>query len=360
MAVFAVHPEIQAIGVVINPDDRAHYDAAAESLADAGSKLLPPTAGGAERQDSVRLGLEALAHLSPENVLIHDGARPFISTAAISRVIEALRNAPAAIAALPLADTLKRQRSDRQNPMVESTVARENLWQAQTPQGFHFTDILTAHRSTAGASLTDDAAVAERAGLEVALVEGDPENFKITHERDLVRAERLFATGLSEIRVGQGFDVHSFGPAPADHHIMLCGIKVPHTQAVIGHSDADVGLHALTDAVLGAIGAGDIGEHFPPSDEKWKGASSDRFLAHAAQLVAKRGGNVVHVDLTLICERPKIGPLREAMRQRIARILALPVARVSVKATTTERLGFTGRGEGIAAQAVATVRLPQG
>jgi 2-C-methyl-D-erythritol 4-phosphate cytidylyltransferase/2-C-methyl-D-erythritol 2,4-cyclodiphosphate synthase len=340
------HPRIAGIATVIHPDDRALYDEAA-----AGLDLLPAVAGGAERQDSVRNGLEALARHRPARVLIHDGARPFVDRATIDRVVAALDGAPGAIAALPVRDTVKRESDGH----VAETIERTGLWRASTPQGFHFPAILAAHRAAAGGALTDDAAIAERAGMEVALVEGSEENFKVTTAADLERAERVLAARLGDVRTGQGFDVHAFGPGDT---VWLCGVAVPHGQGLVGHSDADVGLHALTDALLGALGAGDIGMHFPPSDPAWRGAASDRFLRHAADLVAKAGGMVAHVDVTLICERPKVGPHRAAMVARIAEILGVEATRVSVKATTTERLGFTGRGEGIAASAVATIRLP--
>jgi 2-C-methyl-D-erythritol 4-phosphate cytidylyltransferase/2-C-methyl-D-erythritol 2,4-cyclodiphosphate synthase len=342
---FGSHPRIGAVRAVIHPDDRALYDEAA-----AGLDLLPPVHGGATRQESVRLGLESLETLRPKTVLIHDAARPFIDADTIARTIDALAESPGAIVAVPVADTIKRGESGR----VAGTVDRTGLWRAQTPQGFRFADILAAHRAAAGADLSDDAAVAERAGLAVALVQGSEMNTKLTSEDDLRRAA-LLAAAASETRVGTGFDVHAFGPGD---HVWLCGVKVPHTQALVGHSDADVALHALTDAILGAIGAKDIGAHFPPSDPRWRGASSDQFLAHAVSLLAARGGSVVHADVTIICERPKVGPHRDAMIQRLAVILGTDPARCSVKATTTEGLGFTGRGEGIAAQAVATIRLP--
>jgi 2-C-methyl-D-erythritol 4-phosphate cytidylyltransferase / 2-C-methyl-D-erythritol 2,4-cyclodiphosphate synthase len=340
------HPSIAGVRVVFNPDDNAHYRAAAEGLA-----LLPPVAGGAARQDSVRLGLESLAAQAPERVLIHDGARPFVDHGTIDRVLAALDEAPGAVPALPLRDTVKRGRDGR----VAETLDRSELWRAQTPQGFHYAPILAAHRAAAGQELSDDAAVAERAGLAVRLVAGNEENLKVTTAEDLLQAEQLLAARQGDIRTGQGFDVHAFGPGD---HVWLCGVKLPHERALVGHSDADVGLHALTDALLGALGAGDIGVHFPPSEERWRGAPSHRFLRHAADLVAAAGGAVAHADVTLICERPKIGPYRDAMVTRIAEILGIDRRRVSVKATTTEKLGFTGRGEGIAAQAVATVRLP--
>jgi 2-C-methyl-D-erythritol 4-phosphate cytidylyltransferase / 2-C-methyl-D-erythritol 2,4-cyclodiphosphate synthase len=346
LAVLSSHPRIDGVAAVINPDDVALYEEAASGL-----DLLPPVAGGAQRQDSVRHGLEAVAPRHPAKVLIHDGARPFLDHATVHRVLDALAENPAAIAALPVADTVKRGDGGR----IAATVDRTGLWRAQTPQGFRFGEILAAHRAAAGTELTDDAAVAERAGLPVALVLGSEENFKVTTTDDLARAERLIASRLGDVRTGQGFDVHAFGPGDK---VWLCGIAVPHEAGLVGHSDADVGLHALTDALLGAIGAGDIGMHFPPSDPKWRGAPSEKFLRHAADLIAQKGGIVAHVDVTIICERPKVGPHREAMTTRIAEILRIDRARVSVKATTTEKLGFTGRGEGIAAQAVATVRLP--
>jgi 2-C-methyl-D-erythritol 4-phosphate cytidylyltransferase / 2-C-methyl-D-erythritol 2,4-cyclodiphosphate synthase len=346
LEMLARHPAIGHVRVVFNPDDEAHYAAASRGL-----NLLPPVAGGAARQDSVRLGLESLDELGAERVLIHDGARPFLDTGTIDRVLTALDQAPGAIPALPLRDTVKRGAVG----MVTDTVDRSSLWRAQTPQGFHYRPILAAHRAAAGSDLSDDAAVAERAGMAVRLVAGSEENFKVTTGDDLLQAERLLAARLGDIRTGQGFDVHAFGPGD---HVWLCGVKIPHGQGLVGHSDADVGLHGLTDAILGALGAGDIGVHFPPGDAKWRGAPSHLFLRHAAGLVAAAGGRIAHVDVTLICERPKIGPHRDAMVARMAEILAIETRRVSVKATTTEKLGFTGRGEGIAAQAVATLRLP--
>lgn len=343
---FLRHPGIDGVQVVIDPACRALYDAAV-----AGLSLPDPVAGGASRQDSVRNGLEHLAGQAPDRVLIHDAARPLIDAATISAVIAALDTHPGAIAAVPVADTLKRGGDG----VVGGTVDRTGLWRAQTPQGFRFAEILAAHRAAAGLELTDDAAVAERAGLAVALVPSPEENFKVTTQDDLTRGGRMLLLALGDVRTGSGFDVHRFTDGD---HVTLCGVSVPHGQGLEGHSDADVGLHALTDAILGALGAGDIGSHFPPSDPQWRGADSARFLRHAADLVAARNGAIAHVDVTIICERPKVGPHREAMVSRIAQILGIAADRVSVKATTTERLGFTGRGEGIAAQAVATVRLP--
>jgi 2-C-methyl-D-erythritol 4-phosphate cytidylyltransferase / 2-C-methyl-D-erythritol 2,4-cyclodiphosphate synthase len=342
----ASHPGIDAVRVVFNPDDAASYEAAARGL-----DLLPPVAGGAARQDSVRLGLESLAAAPPARVLIHDAARPFLDRETIDHVLAALDEAPGAIPALPVKDTVKRGVSGR----VAETLDRSALWRAQTPQGFDYAAILAAHRAAQGSELSDDAAVAERAGLAVRLVAGSEANFKVTTAEDLEQGERLLLARQGDIRTGQGFDVHAFGPGD---HVWLCGVKVAHERGLIGHSDADVGLHALTDAILGALAAGDIGQHFPPSDPKWRGAPSHLFLSHAGALVASAGGRIAHLDVTLICERPKIGPHRDAMVARIAEILGLERGRVSVKATTTEGLGFTGRGEGIAAQALATLRLP--
>jgi 2-C-methyl-D-erythritol 4-phosphate cytidylyltransferase/2-C-methyl-D-erythritol 2,4-cyclodiphosphate synthase len=340
------HPLITNVLVVIRPEDKTLFDNTFGGL-----NVLPPVAGGATRQDSVRLGLEALAAYRPDLVLIHDGARPFPDPQLVDRVINGLGQAPAAIPCLPLRDTIKRAEDGE----IRETIDRSTLWRAQTPQGFYFDAILAAHRGAIGRNLPDDAAVAEAAGLVPLMVEGSEENLKVTTPEDLAAAERLIASRLGDIRVGQGFDVHPF--APGDH-LWICGVKIPHGMALAGHSDADVGLHALTDAVLGAIGAGDIGVHFPPSDPRWRDAASDQFLRHAAELARARGGTVAAVDVTIICERPKISPHRAAMIDRIAAILGIAPDRVSVKATTTEKLGFTGRAEGIAAQAVATIRLP--
>lgn len=354
LARLAAHPRIAAVRAVIHAEDAAAYAEAA-----AGLDLLPPVTGGAERQESVRLGLESLHEISPSNVLIHDAARPLLEADVVERLLDALAHTPAALPVLPVTDTLKRGSGAR----VTETVPRSDLFRAQTPQAFHFAAILAAHRAAAGQELTDDAAVAEAAGLPVALVEGSPKLLKITTASDLAEAEGWLGAGrpdnaaAGEVRVGQGFDVHRFGPGEA---VFLCGVRIPHAKALAGHSDADVGLHALTDAILGALADGDIGSHFPPSDPTWRGADSARFLRHAGTLATARGARLLHCDVTLICEAPKVGPHRPAMRQRIAEILGLPVERVSVKATTTEKLGFTGRGEGIAAQATATLELPRG
>jgi 2-C-methyl-D-erythritol 4-phosphate cytidylyltransferase / 2-C-methyl-D-erythritol 2,4-cyclodiphosphate synthase len=343
---FAGHAGIRAVRCVIQEADRDLYEVAVKGL-----DLLAPVSGGATRQDSVRLGLESLAHLAPETVLIHDAARPFVSSTIIEATLAVLADGEGAIPALPVHDTLKRG-----GPAgIEATVDRAGLWRAQTPQGFRYATILAAHRAMAGRELTDDAAVAEAAGMAVGLVPGSEDNVKLTTQEDFARAELLLARGPDRVAVGSGFDVHAFGPGTA---VTLCGLAIPHDQGLVGHSDADVGLHAVTDAILGALGEGDIGSHFPPSEARWKGADSALFLRHAALLARERGGRIEHVDVTLICERPKIGPHREAMRARLAELLDLALAGVSIKATTTEGLGFTGRREGIAAQAVATLRLP--
>ena len=346
VAALAQHPRVANVLVAIGPEDRALFDRSVSGLT-----VMPPVAGGPTRQDSVRLGLEALAAYCPQRVLIHDGARPFPDKQLVDRVLDGLDKAVAAIPCLPLRDTIKHAESGT----IRATIDRSALWRAQTPQGFHFDAILAAHRAAIGRDLTDDAAVAEAAGLAPLIVEGSEDNLKVTTQEDLAAAERLIAARQGDVRVGQGFDVHPF--APGDH-LWICGVRISHGMSLAGHSDADVGLHALTDAVLGAIGAGDIGMHFPPSDPRWRGAASDQFLRHAADLVRARGGAIAAVDVTVICERPKIAPYRAAMVERVAAILGIMTDRVSVKATTTEKLGFTGRAEGMAAQAVATVRLP--
>ncbi len=343
---FASHGDVDAVRVVIRGDDRALYDAAF-----AGLDILEPVSGGASRQESARLGLESLDRLDPEFVLIHDGARPFVPATLIDDTIAALADVPAAVPALALGDTLKRA---DETGMVSGTVDRAGLWRAQTPQGFRYRDIRAAHAAARDAELTDDAAVAEQAGLPVRLVAGSADNIKITTAEDMAGAERQLTAVAGLVRVGTGFDVHRFG---AGDHVMLCGVVVPHDRGLEGHSDADVGLHAITDAVLGTISEGDIGSHFPPSDAQWRDADSEVFLRHAAELVARRGGIIDALDVTLICEQPRIGPHRDGMRRRIADIAGVAPSAVSVKASTTEGLGFTGRGEGIAAQAVATVRL---
>lgn len=348
LSAFAEHPAVSGVRAVIHQDDRAHYDHAA-----AGLRLLDPITGGNSRQASVLRGLESLAANAPNAVMIHDAARPFVSAATISASLDALLDTVGAIAAVPVTDTLKRSDANR----ILGTVKRAGLWRAQTPQAFRFSDILAAHRAAADLMLTDDAAVAERAGLAVALVEGSEENIKITSADDLNRARRHLESRLGDVRVGNGIDVHRFGPG---NEVILCGVTIPHSHGLIGHSDADAGLHALADAVLGAVGAGDIGMHFPPNDARWKGADSSQFLSFAAKQARDRGGMIGNLGVTLICEAPRIGPHRDAMVQRIADISGIEPGRVSVQATTTEGLGFAGRGEGVIAQATATIRLPFG
>jgi 2-C-methyl-D-erythritol 4-phosphate cytidylyltransferase/2-C-methyl-D-erythritol 2,4-cyclodiphosphate synthase len=357
---FLAHPRIAGIRVVINPTYRPLYAAAVDGLS-----LMPAVDGGATRQDSVRLGLESLLEEQPDLVLIHDAARPFLDAATIDRTLDALADHPAALVAVPVVDTLKRA----EGAFSGQTVDRKDLWRAQTPQGFHFDTILAGHRALAdsGKEMTDDAAIAEATGHKVVLVLGHEDNFKVTTPADLARAERMLQPTMSspaitpaspssyEYRTGNGFDVHRLIAGDGVH---MCGVKIPCDWRLEGHSDADVALHALTDAVLGAISAKDIGAHFPPSDPQWRGAESWKFLDHANKLVKQRGGKIIHCDITIICEKPKVGPHRDAMVQRVAEILGIERDRVSVKATTTEKLGFTGRGEGIAAQATATVALP--
>lgn len=351
---FAAVPGVSRVTVVIHPDDASLYS---ESVPAGTRGLTPPVFGGATRQDSVRLGLEALEVTAPDVVMIHDAARPFIAHDVVARVLAALDTHEGAIAAEPLPDTLKRERGDG---TIGETLSRVGLWKAQTPQGFRYAPILAAHRRAAAegrTDFTDDAAIAEWAGLTVALIPGSSRNFKLTTQEDMAMAEALLrSAGPSwEPRVGTGFDVHAFCPGD---HVWLAGVRIPHDRGLEGHSDADAPLHALTDALLGAIGDGDIGQHFPPSDPAWKGAASHLFVEDAARRIAARGGRVTNVDVTILCEEPRIGPHREAMQRTIAAMLGIDITRVAVKATTTERLGFTGRKEGLAALASATVLLP--
>ena len=341
----ARHPRVGAIRVVIGEGQHDAFEAATSGL-DVG----PPIAGGATRQESVRLGLEALADQgAPELILIHDAARPFCPPEVIDRLLKALAASPAAVPALPQADTLMRGKGRQLGEAIDRT----HLNRVQTPQAFHFARILEAHRLKAGESFTDDATLARAAHVGVVQVEGDEVLAKLTYPGDFNRAEERLRARMIP-RTGIGFDVHGFA---GDGPLMLGGITVPHSRGLSGHSDADVVLHAITDALLGAAGLGDLGEHFPPSDPQWQGMASDRFLIHAAALIYQRGGTIDHVDSTIICEEPKVGPHRSAMRARIADILGLGEMSVSIKATTTDRLGFTGRGEGIAAQAVASIRM---
>jgi len=350
LALFAWHGQVGTVQTVIHPDDRANYEAAA-----AGLKLLPPVAGGASRQASVRAGLEALSARAPDIVLVHDAARPFCSTELVSRAIAACEKTGAAIPALEVTDTIKRVDTQGQ---VAGTVDRAELRAVQTPQAFAFGALLDAHRKAAAAGredFTDDAALIEWAGHKVAVFAGESGNVKLTTEEDFARAEARRIASLTDLRLGNGFDVHAFGDGD---HVWLGGLKIPHDRGLTGHSDADVALHAVVDAILGAIADGDIGKHFSPNDPRWKGASSDQFLKFAVERVGKRGGRVAHIDVTIVCEAPRIGPHRDAMRKRIAEIADISVERVAVKATTSEELGFTGRKEGIVAMATATVRLP--
>jgi 2-C-methyl-D-erythritol 4-phosphate cytidylyltransferase/2-C-methyl-D-erythritol 2,4-cyclodiphosphate synthase len=343
-------PNVGLVQPVIRPADRELFDHAAAKL-----DVLPPAFGGATRQASVRAGLEALAGRKPDIVLVHDAARPFATPALVARAIAAAEKTGAAVPALAVTDTVK---AVDDGGFVAQTLDRSLLRTIQTPQGFAFAPLLEAHRKAQAAGredFTDDAALAEWAGMKVAVFDGEPGNIKITNSDDFLRGETMHFAQLADIRTGTGIDVHAF--APGDH-VMLGGVRVPHGQRLSGHSDADVVLHAATDALLGALADGDIGAHFPPSDPQWKGAASDRFLAFAVERVKARNGRIAHIDITVVCEAPKIGPHRDAIRAKIAEIAGIAPDRVAVKATTSEKLGFTGRGEGIAAYAIATIRLP--
>lgn len=350
LTAFGRHPEIAWVQPVIQQADAPLFQAATSGL-----KLLPPVQGGATRQASVRAGLEAISDSAPDLVLVHDAARPFVSPALISRAIAAAAQSGAAIPAIAVTDTVKRVDADGR---VCETLDRAALRTVQTPQAFRFSALLEAHRRAAAAgrdNFTDDAALAEWAGLPVMVFAGEAGNMKLTSADDFARAEAAQLNALGDVRTGNGFDVHAF--ADGDH-VWLAGIRIPHTHGLLGHSDADAPLHALVDAILGALADGDIGQHFPPSDTQWRGAPSDVFLKFAAERVRARGGRIAHLDLTIVCEGPRVGPHRDAMRARIAEIAGIPAERVGVKATTSERLGFTGRSEGIVAMATATVRLP--
>ncbi len=351
LAAFSGHPDIDWVQPVVHPDDLALFHSAARGL----NRLLEPVAGGATRQISVRTGLQALLPREPELVLIHDAARPFLSRALITRAIKAAREHGAAVPGIGITDTVK-QVDDAST--VTATLDRNQLRVVQTPQAFAFDLIMAAHRRAAAAGrddFSDDAALVEWAGRRVSVFDGEAGNVKLTTNDDLARAELLHLAALSDLRTGNGFDVHAF--ADGDH-VMLGGVRIPHSRGVTGHSDADVALHALVDAILGALAEGDIGEHFPPSDPQWRGASSDRFLAFACDRVRARGGVIGNLNVTIVAEAPRISPHRDAMRARIAAIAGIAAERVAVKATTSEKLGFAGRGEGIFAMATATVRLP--
>ncbi|HZL39866.1 MAG TPA: bifunctional 2-C-methyl-D-erythritol 4-phosphate cytidylyltransferase/2-C-methyl-D-erythritol 2,4-cyclodiphosphate synthase [Pseudolabrys sp.] len=350
LCMLAAHQEIGLVQPVIREDDVDLYREQAVRL-----DLLSPVFGGVTRQVSVHAGLEAVAARKPEIVLIHDAARPFASAALVSRAIAAAKKTGAAIPALPVTDTVKTVDA---GGLVGGTIDRTTLRLVQTPQGFAFEALLDAHRRAAAQGredFTDDAALAEWAGLKISMFPGEPGNIKITEDGDFARAEAHVLGTLGDVRTATGIDVHAFGPGD---HVTLGAIRIPHDRGLIGHSDADVALHALVDAILGALAEGDIGAHFPPSDPQWRGASSDRFMTFAVERVKARGGRIAHLDLTIVCETPKIGPHRDAMRAKIAALVGIDAGRVAVKATTSEKLGFTGRSEGIAAYATATIRLP--
>lgn len=340
LAAFRAAPEVSAILLVVHPDEHAR----ASALLRPGERLVE---GGASRDASVRNALEALDGEGFSRVLIHDGARPLVSPGLITRVAAALEAAPAAAPALAVTDALWRGDAGR----VQAAVPRDGLWRAQTPQGFHFPAILAAHRARTGPA-SDDVEVALAAGLDVAIVEGEEDNLKLTFEPDFARAEAMLRGRKVDFRIGNGFDVHAFGPGD---HVWLCGVKIAHSHGLVGHSDADVGMHALTDALYGALAEGDIGRHFPPTNPEWKGAASHIFLSHAMKRVRARGYRLANCDVTLICERPKIGPHALDMQAELSRIMEVEMGCVSVKATTSERLGFTGREEGIAALATAAL-----
>lgn len=344
---FITAPSVDLIQTVIHENDHELYQKATMGLA-----ILAPADGGNTRQQSVMKGLQALGSYEPDLVLIHDAARPFVTPEQIENIITKAVQHGAVIPVLPVTDTVKTIEGNR----IISTIDRATLAHAQTPQAFRFKLIFMAHRKREGQEMTDDSAVAESCGIQVLTVTGDKGNFKITTGEDIKKAEYMLNRNLTDIRSGLGFDVHAF---ETGDHVILGGVAIPHDRRLKGHSDADVALHALTDALLGAIGAGDIGSHFPPDDDRWKGAASDIFLKHAAKLLADKGGVIANIDLTIICEAPKITPHCEAIRSNISDILDLETSRVSLKATTTEKLGFTGRREGIAAQAIVTVRLPE-
>jgi len=356
---FAKEPYIDLIQCVIHSDDRALYDLSIQAITqenqaekDQKMTILDPTLGGATRQQSVMNGLQGLAQDEPDLVLIHDAARPFVTPKHIEDIIMAATDHGAVVPVLPVVDTVKLISENK----IKETIDRKTLALAQTPQAFRYKLIFMAHKRMETQDLTDDSAIAESCGVQVLTIPGEESNFKITTREDLKKAENMIKNNLSDMRSGLGYDVHAFEDG---NQVILGGIPIAHDQKLKGHSDADVALHALTDAMLGAIGAGDIGQHFPPDDDQWKGASSDIFLKHAAQLIKEKGGIISNIDLTIICEAPKISPHTQAMRENIADILDITPSRVSIKATTTEKLGFTGRKEGIAAQAIVTVRLPE-
>ena len=351
---FVEHSAIDAVLVVMHPDDSALYEQAIAAINS--DKLLAPVAGGDTRQHSVLHGLAALAKIAPKQVLIHDAARPFVQAALIQRCLTGLGSAAGAIPAVAVTDTLKQA----DNGQIIDTISRDGLWQAQTPQAFHYQAIYAAYQKAQPIldKLTDDAAVAEFSGLALALVAGDAANIKLTHSADFAPPQNMPSQNMLMPRTGSGFDVHGFGAVGSAEHILLGGVKIAYDRALLGHSDADVALHALTDALLGALAMGDIGEHFPPNETANKNRDSAEFLRHAVDLAAQAGAKITHADLTIICETPKITPHKAAMRTRIAQLLGVSQKAISVKATTTEGLGFVGRGEGLAAQAVLTLLMP--
>jgi 2-C-methyl-D-erythritol 4-phosphate cytidylyltransferase/2-C-methyl-D-erythritol 2,4-cyclodiphosphate synthase len=354
LLMFVEHPMVGFVQPVVRHEDLENYRLSAAEL-----DVLAPAFGGATRQASVCAGLEALAAQNPDIVLIHDAARPFASASLVSRAIDAAAKSGAAIPALTVTDTVKTVDAAG---LIDKTIDRTPLRLVQTPQAFAYSALLEAHRRAqqqGREDFTDDAALAEWAGLKVSVFPGEAGNIKITEENDFARAEMMTFASLGDVRTGTGIDVHAFGQgSEIGDHVTIGGIRIAHERGLTGHSDADVGLHALVDAILGALAEGDIGAHFPPSDPQWRNASSDRFLAFAVERVKARGGRIAHLDLTLVCETPKIGPQRDTMRAKIASLAGIDIGRVAVKATTSEKLGFTGRGEGIAAYATATVRLP--
>ncbi len=352
---FLAHPKIDGVRCVISKDDADIYHKSISHIYE--HSLLSPVFGGETRQQSVLSGLESFVEENPDKILIHDAARPFVSAELIENIISSLEKSPGAIPTLAVVDTIK----SCSDGLVDKTVPRDSLFRAQTPQGFRFKEIITAHRELIKESMTDDASILEKSGLTVAMVAGSEQNFKITTQDDYDRAKGYLNMlgGGFETRTGFGYDVHRLVDKNDDEGgIRLCGVDIPFNRTLLGHSDADVGLHALTDAIFGAIGEGDIGEHFPPTDSRWKGLDSEVFVARALELVGEKGAKINNIDITLVCETPKIGPHRNHMRARIASMLNIDKSRISVKATTTEGLGATGRGEGIAAQAVVTLSLP--
>lgn len=351
---FLSHPRTGPVVVAIHADDGELFRKAAGADAD---RVITVT-GGDSRQASVRLGLLALRNHAPGRVLVHDAVRPFVDAGLIDRTIDAIGERQGALPALPVADTLKRESAAG---MIEETVSRNGLHAAQTPQGFPFWPLLAAHEKAhrlGKADFTDDAAIAEWAHIPVKIVPGSPDNVKLTWARDIAMADQRLSgerQHFPDIRTGNGYDVHAFEPGD---HVTLCGVAIPHDRKLSGHSDADVGLHALTDALLATCGAGDIGTHFPPSDPQWKGAASKIFVEHAVKLVRERGGRIANADITLICEAPRVGPHRETMTKALSTMLGISSERISIKATTNEKLGFVGRQEGIAAIATASVVFP--